>query len=478
MKIIVICILIIAKLGIMFLLIINIVRRKKAEETMNKHKEELIRQRERLEETNSQFEESSLQLEEANLQMKETNAMLKKEISERVKALDELVVVKDEADRASNAKNNFLANMSHEIRTPLNGMVGMTELLWSTELSEEQEEYLDILNRSTGSLLTIINDILDYTKLDADMVKIENKSFSLSEIINDVITLFEVTAKQRRLFLKQDIEQGIPDVIFGDAVRLRQILSNLLGNALKFTAEGSIELSVSKHSVENGRIALKFTIKDTGIGILKEKQEMLFHRFVQLDNSFTKQFQGAGLGLAISKKLVEAMGGEIWLESEKGVGSKFYFTAVFGINTGEETNEQTEDSQADDDLEITYSRKKILVVEDDDASRIFMEELLMNYQMEVYSVKDGDQAIEIIKEEKFDLIFMDVQMPRMDGFLATKAIRMWESQLGRHTPIIALTAYALLGDREKCIEAGMDDYIAKPVDIPKIKHLLVKHLNF
>lgn len=421
---------------------------------------------------NYQFEE----LNELALNFSSLLDIIKDRESKLLENIEFETKLKIEAERANISKSEFLANMSHEIRTPMNGIMGMIQLTFLTELTDEQNKYLTIVKSSTNSLLRVINDILDYSKIEADMIVIENREFNLMDVIDDVISLFDISAtSQKNLAMNTSISKEIPLNICGDAVRLRQVLSNLVGNAVKFTHKGEININVNKIGIISDTVKIAFIVKDTGIGISDNQKNLIFERFQQLDSSYTKNYQGTGLGLAISKKLIGLMGGELGFESKKDFGSTFFFTIEFELPTA--TNESISHIEKSNfTLQNNFLQKEvkhILIAEDDETNRGFLELVLQNKFYCISSVENGELAIDFFKNNKTDLILMDVQMPIMDGFTATKIIRDIENARGTHTPIIAITAYAMTGDREKCIQAGMDDYISKPVD----KNYLLQKLS-
>ena len=394
-------------------------------------------------------------------------ALLVRDLSREKELERRLREAKENAERTTRMKSEFLANMSHEIRTPMNAIIGLSHLCLESDLEGQQRDYLEKIELSAQSLLGLINDILDLSKIEAGKLVIEPHPFELATLARELVDVASMIPHRKELEVRLKLAPGLPQRVVGDRLRLHQVLLNLLSNAVKFTAEGEVVLAVG--ATDEG--AVHFAVHDTGMGIAEEDQARLFQAFEQVDGSTTRKFGGTGLGLAISRQLVERMGGELGVESAPGQGSTFSF--ILPLERADERPAQIKEE--DGDLEAGLKRihgAQLLVVEDNTINRQIAEELLRAVGMEVESVENGAEALERLKEKSFDLVFMDLQMPVMDGFEATRQIRADDRLAG--LPIVAMTAHAMAEERERCLNAGMNDHVAKPIEIERLHAALVR----
>lgn len=386
----------------------------------------------------------------------------------------ELTLRRDEALAASQAKTDFLANMSHEIRTPLNGVLGMLSLLGNTEQNDEQQEFTQIGQDSAKSLLRVVNDILDFSKIEAGQVELETIEFRPSKVLGDLENMMRFSAESKKLRLSVELDQSLPPVLKGDPGRLEQILVNLVGNGLKFTEKGSVTVRVRQENKSLDNVKLRFEVQDTGIGIPKEKLSRLFRSFSQVDTSTTRKYGGTGLGLEISKRLTELMGGEIGIESEVNVGSTFWFTVSLGYEQSVKDNSANNKDEPESlpvEARDLVKNASVLVVDDNAVNRMIVTKIMKRFGLKCLAAKNGKEALSVLENEEVTLILMDCHMPEMNGFVTAEKIRTG----GNETPIVAFTADVMDNNKQLCLDAGMNDFLVKPLQQKDFIALLKKY---
>lgn len=379
--------------------------------------------------------------------------------SQQLKLIEDLKAAELAALKSKNAKDEFLANMSHELRTPLNALIGFGDLLSNTSLNKQQKEYIDVIKSSGYNLLYIVNDVLDLSKIEAGKLTIAHRPFNLYDLFDTIEKMFSASVNEKGLYYKSFINEDVPENVVGDAGRLQQIFVNLISNAIKFTSDGGIEVSAGIIWMDDKKkyFKMSFTVKDTGIGIPKDKIKTVFERFEQLEQGAQKQHGGTGLGLTIVKNLVEKMGGSVSVYSHVNEGSEFNFTCIL-----EEAGTVASAKKNKDHLiPGSFEGSRVLIVEDNKANQALLKHIFNKYNLDYSIIDNGQEAIELLSRESFDLVYMDIQMPVMDGYSAINILR---NQQQLKVPIIAMTAYVLEGEEEKCLTAGFSDYIAKPVN--------------
>ncbi len=406
-------------------------------------------------------------------ELEHLNTDLKDEIDYAKRIEGELKQARDRAEKMSQAKGEFLANMSHEIRTPMNGVIGTLQLLEGTTLDASQREYVHVAHKSADALLAILNDILDLSKIEAGKLSLEDIPFDLRELVQELVVLHSLKAEQKGIELNSEINEQVPDVIVGDPTRVRQILVNLITNALKFTSEGEVSITINIKEKTEDKVLLRIEVSDTGVGIPLDKQQKLFSAFTQADGSTTRKYGGTGLGLAIVRQLVEMMNGELGIDSDAGKGARFWFEIPMGISQEPlmtpVSKPQTENKQLEG---------CVLLVEDNPVNEMVARKMLEKLGLDSITATNGQQALDLLESEPVDVVLMDCQMPEMDGFEATRHLREREKLADAAAlPVIAMTANVMEGDRERCLQAGMDDYLGKPVRMDELESTLRRWLN-
>jgi len=388
-----------------------------------------------------------------------------------IKKQNELIKAKKVAENSRELQSQFLSHMSHEIRTPMNGVLGMARLLRGTNQTKEQKKYTDAIYSSADNLMLIINDILDFSKIEAGKVVLEKVSFNIRERLNTLYDILTLKTNEKNISLQFLIDDNVPDWLIGDPVRLSQVILNLTSNAIKFTEEGEVIVTINAVTEKNDQITLHCRVKDTGVGIPQNKLHNIFSSFTQASSSTTREYGGTGLGLTISKQLIELQGGNMFVESEEGKGSTFGFSVKYQVDTENEDNIVQKSVQTEDVISPLLENLKVLLVEDHEINQMLAITVLEGWDFKVDLAENGEEAVAKVQEGEYDIVLMDIHMPIMDGYEATKQIRASKKS---DIPIVAMTASALIGDNQKCFDVGMDDYISKPFD----PELLLEKITF